>query len=342
MKKLALILTLAGIIAFGQSCSNEFDLVDDWKNIPVVYGLLSRADTAHYIRVEKAFLDPETSAFEIAQIPDSLYYSNIRVELERTATGQKFPLNRVDGNLEGYQREAGVFANSPNYLYKIDSASIDLIENEEYRLLVTDGSSDALLTEAVTKIIGDYESRANQPSNPIGFRYESPVNISWRIKEDDSSAFFYDLRLVIHYREQDINVSNEFVNKEIEWIVEDNIERESNGGNLVPITNVRFSGITFYRFLEENLEVSSSITRQFQYIDIIVNAGGKDLFDYINIGQSNTGITSSQAIPSYTNLSEGIGVFSTRNQAIFPNYFIDTKSADSLRNGIYTRDLNFQ
>ncbi|MEZ5030008.1 MAG: hypothetical protein R2787_01275 [Saprospiraceae bacterium] len=56
------------------SCDNELDLVSDWKEIPVVYGFLSRSDTAQYIRVEKAFLDPATSAFVIAKNPDSLYF----------------------------------------------------------------------------------------------------------------------------------------------------------------------------------------------------------------------------------------------------------------------------
>ena len=64
------------------SCSNDFDLVDTWKDIPIVYGLLNVNDSVQYIRVEKAFLDEETSALVIAQEPDSLYYGNISVELE--------------------------------------------------------------------------------------------------------------------------------------------------------------------------------------------------------------------------------------------------------------------
>src|SRR5688572_25735004 len=107
---------LAAIIVFA-SCDNELIVTDEWKDIPVVWGLLNESDTAHYIRVEKAFLDPTTSALDIARIPDSLYYDNALVSLRRISTGQIFPLERVNGDLEGYPREGGVFAETPNYLY---------------------------------------------------------------------------------------------------------------------------------------------------------------------------------------------------------------------------------
>lgn len=58
-------------------------------------------------------------ANQIAQIPDSLYYDNATVQIKNIDTGEVFDLEKVDGNLEGYQRDAGVFADAPNYLYKI-------------------------------------------------------------------------------------------------------------------------------------------------------------------------------------------------------------------------------
>ncbi len=51
------------------ACDNELVVTDQWKDIPVVWGFLSKSDTAHYIRVEKAFLDPKISANVIARHP---------------------------------------------------------------------------------------------------------------------------------------------------------------------------------------------------------------------------------------------------------------------------------
>lgn len=64
MKKLLLLLPFG---LFLSACANDFDVTAPWKEIPVVYGILSPQDSAHYIRVEKAFVDPEKSALEIAR-----------------------------------------------------------------------------------------------------------------------------------------------------------------------------------------------------------------------------------------------------------------------------------
>ena len=70
MKKfIALFIT----ITFLTGCSNDFDLTENWQDITVAYGLLDQSQPVQYIRVEKAFLDPSTSALTIAQISDSLY-----------------------------------------------------------------------------------------------------------------------------------------------------------------------------------------------------------------------------------------------------------------------------
>ncbi|KAA3638695.1 MAG: hypothetical protein DWQ02_04770, partial [Bacteroidetes bacterium] len=76
MKNIGLILLATLSIT---ACTTDFQLEGEWKDIPVVYGFISVADTAHYIRVEKAFLEPGGDANQIAQIADSLYYDNATV-----------------------------------------------------------------------------------------------------------------------------------------------------------------------------------------------------------------------------------------------------------------------
>ena len=336
MKRFLFVFSLIGTIIGINSCSNEFDLIDGWKDIPIVYALLSRQDSAHYFRIEKAFADPKVGGTEIARIPDSLYYDNIKVEIENSNSGERFVMQRVDGTSEGYPRAEGPFATSPNYLYKIHSDDINLEEDQVYRLIITDGDSDQIITEANTCVIGDYTSIKSEPRNPINFKYNSPVSITWRSDED--CAFFYDVKLLIHYEEQNPDNLNEFIEKELEWVVERNLERID--GN--PRTGIRLVGSDFYKFLQISIPNDQVLLRKFNSIDIIVDAGGEDLFEYINIGQANTGITSSQVIPSYTNLTNGVGVFSSRNRLITTDYNISGESRDSLRDGIYTKDLNFQ
>ena len=102
------------------ACSNELDLTASYQDIPVVYGLISPQDTAHYLRIERGFIDEEIAPDVIAQNPDSLYYEDVMARLTRVSNGQSIEFIRVDGNDEGYPREDGAFANAPNYLYKIN------------------------------------------------------------------------------------------------------------------------------------------------------------------------------------------------------------------------------
>ncbi|NNL93551.1 MAG: hypothetical protein HKO66_15020, partial [Saprospiraceae bacterium] len=72
------------------SCDNELNVVEDFKDIPVVYGFISMSDTAQYIRVERAFIDETESALVLAQNPDSLYYLNASVTLINNDSGMAY------------------------------------------------------------------------------------------------------------------------------------------------------------------------------------------------------------------------------------------------------------
>lgn len=128
MRNKFLVLTLASLFIWS-ACSNDFEVAAPWKDIPVVYGLLSIDDEFHYIRVEKAFLDPDANALEIARVPDSLYYQNISVQLERVSNGQLFDMQRVNGEDVNIPREDGIFATS--LTISIESIQIPSICNPE-------------------------------------------------------------------------------------------------------------------------------------------------------------------------------------------------------------------
>ncbi|NDB35276.1 MAG: hypothetical protein EB023_08010, partial [Flavobacteriia bacterium] len=40
------------------ACNEKIDLVGDFKETAVVYGLLDHADSLHYIKITRAFLGP--------------------------------------------------------------------------------------------------------------------------------------------------------------------------------------------------------------------------------------------------------------------------------------------
>ena len=190
MKTWIYLLLAVGILG-ASSCSNEFDLTTEWKDIPIVYGLINPDDTAHYVRVEKAFLDPVTSALITAQIADSLYYMDATVQFQIEGNANVYNLERVDGNLEGYEREEGIFANAPNYLYKIHSNDINLEAGDILNIIIQRGDDKDLVT-ATTTILGEMDFTL--PASLINFEYDRDTRIQWL---HDAFSQLYDVALYI-------------------------------------------------------------------------------------------------------------------------------------------------
>ncbi|MBL0026441.1 MAG: DUF4249 family protein [Saprospiraceae bacterium] len=143
----ATILTIPVFLFF--SCSNDFQLTEGQSDIPVIYGMLSPGDTATYIRVERAFIDENTSALTLAKDISRLYFDNPIVRIQHIKTGKVYTLSRVDGNLDGYKRASGAFADAPNYLYKIRKTDLSLIAGDQYKLIISKNDG-IVLSEALT------------------------------------------------------------------------------------------------------------------------------------------------------------------------------------------------
>ncbi len=322
------------------ACSNDLNLTEDWTDIPVVYALLNKNDETHYVRVEKAFLDPSTDAFLLAQEPDSIYYNNVSVALERESDGKQFQLERIDGNLVGLQKDDGVFANNPNYLYKIDASDLDFQSGEKIKLILNRGDQLPLVT-AETTVLGDMvlaSPSANPPLLPkLDFQYNLLEDIRMNVPDE---ASIFDVRLIIHYKEFEFaDQAGTLMDKSLEWIWSEDSQRRQENDKFI---KEEVQGLEFFDFLSTSLEHSEAIGRFFIGFEVIVTAAGEELATFFDIRNANTGLTSNQELPFYTNLSEGRGIFSSRNQFRLNGLGISPRTLDSLRNGIYTNTLNFQ
>lgn len=341
MKKIFLFIVVIASAIFYPSCANDIDLTSEWRDIPIVYGLISTSDSANYIRVEKAFIDNEISALELAQIPDSLYYENISVQIKSLDPNNPTTYNfvRVNGNLEGFVREEGIFADSPNYIYKLETSPGELVGAQDYELMINRGDNTTLVT-ATEMLVDDIEITKpdNDPddADPISWE-QSGLNIKWR---GSNGAQIFDVTLFLHIEEKDqSNPANDRI-VTLEWKIEENQPAEYANGQVRMDT--RLTKTDLFQYLNSNLDVNPTVARQFLSFDLLITGGGQALTDYINTGNANTGITSTQVIPTYSNLSEGFGIFSSRNSQLQEGYVLSGPAIDSIRNNTLTKDLNFQ
>ncbi len=327
------VLALLAILFVISSCGNELDVIETPKDIPVVYGFISLSDTVQYIRIERAFVDENISALELAQNPDSLYYTDAEVELVRNSTGDRFPLEMVDGNLEGYPREDGAFAQSPNYLYKIRNEDINLVGGETYTLSIKRNETLPLI-EAETILLGPTEIKSPISQNAIILDFDY-VDLNLYIWQSSEGAAIHDLFFRFNYRERTPETNGEFVPKSVLWRTVSNYKETDER------VDVEIEGLGFYTFLRGAIDEDPDAVRRFENMDMIVVTGGQEISDFVTVGSANLGITSTQDVPVFSNIPEGRGIFSSRYQTELNQISLSNATVDSLKNGIYTRELNF-
>ncbi len=327
MNKLVYVLSLFSL-TFCMSCDNDFDLNEEWKDIPVTYGMISPEDSVQYIRIERVFNDPDRSALEVAQISDSVYYDDINVTLTDLNNGKSYVLDKINGNNYNHLRDDGIFLKDPNYLYRLDEKDV-IFQKHKYQLMATKENGDTLLS-GITEVVEDiniYHPISN--ANPIVLKYISRFNVAW---DGGANAGSYDVLLVFHLKEKDSSVSDEWKDKTLTWKVVEGLKE----------FKYSIVGKDFYVFLQSNLDSNPNITRKFESFDVKVRGVGKELTEYVEVLNANLGITSSQQIPTYTNMTNGYGVFTSVNTQVLSGLYLSWVTKDSLRVGKYTKDLNFE
>ncbi len=333
MKKWSAIVLISSFII--SSCSTDFNVTTSWKDITIAYGLLDASDSAQFIKVGKAYLDPSTNAYTIAQNPDSLYYKDLNVELQEyngSSLVNTIHLDKVDGNLQGLVKATGIFANSPNTLYKTKQA---LNTSHSYTLLVTKPDNGTQVT-ASTKVINDFTVIIPTPQIKVNFLPGLEYKVNWNSAQDGK---IYDITIRFHYTEINIADPSIVTKKYVDWLVVQNFRTTStNGGSLetfsVPNDNL-------YPYLGITIPDDQSVHRKMDSCDFLFSVGGEELDTYNQVSIAQQGLTSGQALPTFTNINGGLGLFSSRFHKNIVNLEIDGRTIDSIACNINTAHLNF-
>lgn len=342
MNRLSLvILIIAGLFS---SCSEDFKVGANYKDITVVYGLLAKSDTAHYVRITKGFYDEKTNNLLLAQNSDSIYYNNLEVKLERLVNGNvlnTYMMDRVDANLEGFKKDSGVFVNAPNYVYKLKE---NLLAGSTYKIVIKNKTTGKV-TYGETPIIDD---------NSSAFQIQSPKSLFDRLFLDKinaessfiwstpANASFFDVNIRFYYQEK--NTITGIIDYKYKDLAIGKSILSGGGTTIAKIPNENF-----YRELNSNLGTPpSNITRYVDTPDVVVLAGGDVLRNYIEINAAQGGLTYDQIKPNYTNIyvdgvlgKDALGIFSTRGIKYERKVIYSNATVDSIIFGSFTKNLGF-
>ena len=320
------------------SCSTDLDLTAEWKEITIVYGLLNPTDSAHYVKISKAFLDESTDALTIAQRGDSLFHQQaLVVALEEWKDGSKlatYPLSKVDGVDEGFTKEPGTFAASPNILFKT-KAPLNTAIGYTY-LLTISNTHDGKDLKAETPIVGKISNLLPNKIIPLNWASKGDYNFSWRSAENGK---IYDLTVRIHWTEFDVNTGLPLDTGYWDWAVVRSLKSESTDGGVgmsykVPAKNL-------YYFVRTQLTPDPDVYRVVDSFGLYFYVGEAQLSTYIDVVNAQLGLTQTQIKPAYTNVENGLGIFSSRYDTVITGIPFTNAALDSFGCGTITGHLNF-
>ena len=326
MKKIYLLVSVFTIIF--TSCDTDFDVNAEWEEVTVVYGLLDAGDEmkTQQIKISKAFLG-KMDALQMAQFADSINFDQgelavkvIRVKnngISDTITLDEVPTLRNDG----------VF-NDSIIVYTFENNNF-LNSNFEYELLIKNNITGNEVSSTTNIISGfNFDMGAGFPfgfietwipGNPSATKFSSTV-VTWGNSTDNGVQ--YQIELIFNYNENDIAKNLIYTSSVLEE------------------TNIfEFEGEKFFNFLKNELVKDPLIERKFLSIDLIMTVGSENLKTYRVINEEITGIV--QERPQFTNINNGIGLFSSRFTKNRENFQLANRTIQYLTS-IDGFDRNFQ
>lgn len=352
------VLALLALITFGTSCSDKINVGAPYKDVMVVYGILNIRDSAHYIRIQKGFMDENKSAVNMAKEYDSSYFKDLDVSLQQVHPDNgtilnTFPLVRVDLANEGFPKEtSGAFFNTPNYAYKIITPTKPYSFNEfhDYRLVIKNKTTGRIDSSARFAFVsGDtafdssgsfYISKFQTFKLAVKFAQTTSPHYKLEIQGNTPlNGKLIEGHLIFHYTDSDV-VAGTGTRKTVDYLFGTDV-REPRAPFKLEVENA-----AIYRFLLDEIgPAPSNISRYFDSLDIAVLAGSDEIFTYqqITSGQKG-GLTGDQIQPTYTNMkgTDVLGIIGTRSHNIYYSAGIDEVTMDSIVKSNYLSPLSIK
>ena len=345
-------LSAAASLAVHTGCSSELDANAPYKRITVVYSLLNKNDSIHWVKINKAFLG-EGDAFVYAQIPDSTEYT----EEQLPASARRIEKIDASGNVVAtlaldtayVPRENGTFHGPMHKMYKFtgDMPGGRLDPEARYRLAI---APQGETVTAETPITQDLEVRQTL-SDPgvavslyLGNGYQ-PYTLRWYTSHN---ARRYQAYYRFHYDEvRNGQTETKYFDNQIGTLVSDN----QTGGE----ESLNLNGETFYQAVANNVRHSDPATeaqveqRIFRGLEFYFWVAAPELHTYLQLASPISGIVEER--PDYSNITGGYGLMSSRMYRIVPDEAqggnvaqrkrLTASSNEQLMNGPHTGGLRF-
>ena len=327
------------IAAVFNSCKNDLDVNAPWKDTTIVFGLLNRGDSVQYIRISKAFLG-EGNAFDFAKSFDSLYYktSDIEVKMEEYKNGNltETYILTADSSID---KDPGIFNAPKQLLYTFNTFGADALDaTANYKLVVKNNKTGNEVSATTFLVTNPLITKPSFQELNVRLYSGGKTAFKWN---SSKNAYLYESFIRFLYKEINPNTPNDTAYK----FVELNLGRQTSTyqeGTVPIVLETDIENKNIYQALFSFIPQANAQNPAIRFptgLEFIVNATTNEMNTYISVNQPSNTIT--QERPQYTNITNGIGIFSSRGSVSKFLPFNDN-TLDSLQNNPVTSGLNFQ
>jgi len=332
----AIFLLLLILCWFCYSCSTDFDINAEKKDITIVYGLLDQTQSVQYVKITKAFLG-EGNAIEMAADPAlSSYGNDLEVTITQISNGNEVNLFTLEKTTVS-DKDSGMFYYPAQDVYKFTPGT-PLAPADSFRLKIKNIYTGNVVTGA-TNLIHDFVivKPSYNPDYPqLGFvsptMAYNTLDAEWR---SGKNGRIYEPWFRFHYKEVNLT-THDTTDKFVDWHLATVKSEKLTGGEPLITT---YNSEDFYRNVAAKVPVDNNVVRLIGMIDFVISAGGDELSIYIDLNKPSSSII--QERPLYTNIGNGLGIFSSRYTKQL-SYNLTSFSKDKLIHGEHTSQLGFQ
>lgn len=308
MKRINYLLIALTLIfpAFFSACETDIDITAEYKDITIVYGLLSRNDSVHYLRINKAFLGDGNVMEYITNADSSSYYNNLEVLLtENTSSGQsrEFHFDTIHVN----NKEEGDFYGPKQVVYKTAFVIPGGDQDYTYNLKIRNKITGKEVTSS-TQVVKNFEissPRFGQPT--IDFLTDNNFIIKWRSGKNGRRYEPF-----IRFWFQEVFPGNDTIDRYIDWKLGSVKSKNLNGGEemTMPYKPTALYDISRSLIPYKDGRESQVVARFVNKCEFTISVAGDELNTYMEVNGPTSGIT--QDRPEYTNIDNGLGLLSSR------------------------------
>jgi hypothetical protein len=318
------------------SCSTDFDINAPYKDYSIVFGLLNQNDSIHYIKVNKAFLGTG-NASDYAAIRDSSEYASVSGEVQAW-NGSTLVNTYQLLDTELVNRDSGLFYYPMQTMYYFIEPNLNSSYEYKLSVLVNEGSKEI---NGTTNLVApfSYNGPLILPFGSFNFVTITSTGVTYPEYKFEIisglNARRFDTWLIINVEEYLQSGSMNPV--KLLWKQNAYVTSSLNGGESF---DVAVSGEGFYRFIKQMFPSNAGVDKRIlRSIDVLTIAGNDDLNTYMKVNEPSTGLV--QEKPTFTNLSNAIGIFAARYSKYLYSKRITKNSMNELCTGSITGNLLF-